>query len=265
MAHAYENAGRIADAEAAYKKATALRPDYWDGYNSLALFYDRQRRFDEAIGQLTHAIDLTPDNAQAYFNLGAVYLDMEDPKKIPEAEAALKKSLELNPSYPAYANLGYLYLQQKRYAESATITEKALRFNERDYIGWENLALAYSWLNQKDKVVAARERELALLEEMAKLKPQDANLQANLGVLYAKKNLPDRAIPRLQSALALAPDDPGILINVGDGYEALGQRKLAIDFMEKGIQKGFPLGALANDPDVQALLSDPNFRPQQKK
>jgi serine/threonine protein kinase/tetratricopeptide (TPR) repeat protein len=265
MAHAYENAGRIADAEAAYLKATALRPDYWDGYNSLALFYDRQRRFDEAISQLKHAIALTPDNAQAYFNLGAVYLDTDDPKKIPVAEAALKKSLELSPSYPAYANLGYLYLQQKRYADSAAMTEKALRFNGRDYIGWENLALAYSWLNRKDKAVAARERELTLLEEMAKLKPQDANLQASLGVLYAKKNLPEQAIPRLQSALALAPDDPEVLINVGDGYEALGQRKLAIDFLEKGIRKGFSQAALANDPDVQSLLSDPNFRPQPNK
>jgi eukaryotic-like serine/threonine-protein kinase len=263
MAHAYENAGRIADAEAAYQKATALRPDYWDGYNSLALFYDRQRRFDEAIAQLKHAIALTPDNAQAYFNLGAVYLDMDDPK-IPEAETALKKSLDLNPSYPAYANLGYLYLQQKRYADSVAMTEKALRFNDRDYIGWENLALAYAWLNRKDKVVAARERELTLLEAMAKLKPQDANLQANLGVLYAKKNLPEQAIPRLQSALALASDDPGVLINVGDGYEALGQRRVAIEFIEKGIRKGFPLGGLANDPDVQSLLSDPNFQAQPK-
>jgi tetratricopeptide (TPR) repeat protein len=208
---------------------------------------------------------LTPDNAQAYFNLGAFYLDTGDLKNIPAAEKVLKKSLELNPSYPAYANLGYLYLQQNRYAESVTMTEKALQYNERDYLGWENLALAYSWLHQKDKVLAARDRELALLQAIVKLKPQDANLQANLGVLYAKKNLPDQAIPRLQSALAIAPDDPGILINVGDGYEALGQRKQAIEFMEKGVQKGFALADLQHDPDVQPLLSDPNFRPQVKK
>ena len=93
MAHTYETAGHIAEAEAAYKKAIDLRPDYWDGYNSLGLFYDRQRRFDDAVAQLKHAIELTPDNAQAYFNLGAVYLDTEDPQKIPDAEKALRKSL----------------------------------------------------------------------------------------------------------------------------------------------------------------------------
>lgn len=265
MARAYENAGRIADAEAAYKKAIALRPDYWDGYNSLGLFYDRQRKFDEAIVQLKRAIDLTPDNAQAYFNLGAFYLDTGDVKKIPEAEKVLRKSLELNPSYPAYANLGYLYLQQSRYVDSVVMTEKALQFNDRDFLGWENLALAYSWLHLKDKAVAARDRELILLQEMVKSKPQDANLQANLGVLYAKKNLRDQAILRLQSALALAADDPGVLTTVGAGYEALGNRERAIEFLEQGIQKGFALEDLKHDPDLQALLSDPNFRPQFKK
>ncbi len=32
---------------------------------------------------------LTPDNAQVYSNLAAVYIDMSDPKVIPQAEAAL--------------------------------------------------------------------------------------------------------------------------------------------------------------------------------
>ena len=145
------------------------------------------------------------------------------------------------------------------------MTEKALQFNDRDFLGWENLALAYSWLHLKDKAVAARDRELILLQEMVKSKPQDANLQANLGVLYAKKNLRDQAILRLQSALALAADDPGVLTTVGAGYEALGNRERAIEFLEQGIQKGFALEDLKHDPDLQALLSDPNFRPQFKK
>jgi tetratricopeptide (TPR) repeat protein len=100
---------------------------------------------------------------------------------------------------------------------------------------------------------------------MVKLEPQDANLQANLGVLYAEKHLPDQALPRLQSALALAPDDPGVLTTVGDGYEALGQRKQAIEFMEKGLQKGFSLEDLKHDPDIQDLLSDPDFRSSPKQ
>ena len=132
----YEHAGRTADAEAAYKKAISLRPDYWDGYNSLANFYDAQGRYDDAVAQFHRAIELTPDNATVYSNLGATYVDSGDPKNFPQGEAALKKSIELAPSYGAYANLGNLLLIQNRFAESAAVTEKALQLNDKDYIVW---------------------------------------------------------------------------------------------------------------------------------
>jgi serine/threonine protein kinase/tetratricopeptide (TPR) repeat protein len=165
MAHAYENAGRTKDAEAAFQKVIALRPDYWDGYNTLALFYDRQRRYDDAIAQQQKALKLTPDNAVLYFNLGAFYLDTGDLKKHPAAEQALRKSIELSPSYAAYANLGILYMQEKRYEESAQMSEKALQQNDKDYVVWDNLAGAYEWLKIKDKAPQARARELELVKE----------------------------------------------------------------------------------------------------
>src|SRR5262249_13141440 len=49
IAHSYETGGRLAEAETTFKKAAALRPDYWDGYDELGLFYDRQNRYPEAI------------------------------------------------------------------------------------------------------------------------------------------------------------------------------------------------------------------------
>ena len=189
MAHAYENANRVADAEAAYKKAAALRPDYWDGYNTLGLFYDRQRRYDESIAALNRALALTPDNAQVYFNLGAVYLDTADPKKIPEAEQALRKSLDLNPSFAAYANLGFLYTQQGKYAESAAMTEKAIALNDKDYLIWANLANAYSWLKETTKLEAARSRELELAGAVRKSKTErPASAGVVVGALRAEED-----------------------------------------------------------------------------
>jgi serine/threonine-protein kinase len=265
MAHAYENANRIQDAEAAYQKAAALRPDYWDGYNTLGLFYDRQRRYEESVAQLQQALRLTPDNAQVYLNLGAVYLDSGEEKKQAEAEKALKKSIELNPSYPAYANLGYMLLQQRRFAESAAMTEKALQLNDRDYLVWDNLITAYAWLGQKDKAAAAREREIPLVEEAVRLNARDAQKQGTLGWLYAAGKKRDQAIPRIQAALALAPGDPAILVLAGGAYEALGERARALEFIEKGLEKGYALDDLKRDPDLQNLLSDPRFKANRKK
>ena len=265
MAHAYENAGRVVDAEAAFKKAAALRPDYWDGYNTLGLFYDRQRKFEDSIAALQRAIELTPDNAQAYFNLGAVYLDTSDPKKIPDAERALKKSLELGPTFAAYANLGFLYTQLGNYKESAAMTEKALQLNDKDYLIWANLANAYAWTRQMEKLDTVRSRELSLLEQAAKTKPNDAQVQASLAAVYAQKKMKDQALARAQTALALAPDDPTVLVTIGSTYEILGTRKEAIQFIQKGMAKGYTLDDLQRDPDLQTLLSDPSFKPIAKK
>lgn len=264
MARAYENAGRIADAEAAYKKAVALRPDYWDGYDNLGRFYVRQRRYADAIAQYHDAVQLVPDNAQVYNNLAQAYLDMGDPKFLPSAEQALRKSIQITPSYWAYANLGVLYYNEKRYAESADVTEKALQLNDKDFRLWANLALAYKRLKENDKAETAEEREFALLVPLAKSRPNDASLQSALAVLYAGKKQKDKAIVHLSAALALAPSDPWILDDVAEAYEILGNRAQAIYFMEKSLEKGYPPAYLTGDPTMQGLLKDPGFHFKQK-
>jgi serine/threonine-protein kinase len=264
-ANVYERIGRIADAEAEYKKGVALRPEFWDGYNTLGNFYDHQGKYAEAISQYEHAAQLTPDNAVVYINLAAAYLDRGDPKDLPQAEAALKKSIELGPSYPSYANLAFLYMNEKRYADSVDMSLKALQLNDKNYLVWANLMSAYQALDQKDKAAAARERAIALLEQMVKTKPQDALTQVSLAALYAQKGLRDKALTRVQAALALSPDDPNVLELAGETYENLGDRPHALQCIERALQNGYPLTGLKDSPDLQKLLSDPNFRPDVKK
>jgi len=263
LARSYDSAGRTADAEAAFKKAIALRPDFWDGYNSYGAFLDNHERYEEAVAQYRHAIQLTPDNAALYLNLGAAYSDMGE-KHYADAEQMLRKSIALDPTYPAYANLGYLYLQEQKYAECAAATEKALQLNDKDYVVWANLAIAYDGLKENDKAGQARDREIPLLEQAALDTPRDATAQSKLGLLYAKKKLREKAISRIQSALALSPDDPNVLAIVGMAYEDLGDRAQALQYIEKSLQKGYALADLKNTPDLQALFSDPSFKPRGK-
>jgi serine/threonine-protein kinase len=263
-AHTYEHAGRLSDAEAAYKKAIALRPDYWDGYSSLATFYDNQGKYEDAIKQLLHSAELTPDNAAVYSNLGSIYLDQGDRSKFSLAEKALRKSLELGPTYGALANLGYLQVLQGRYRESADTTEKALRINDKDYIVWANLAMAYEGLHDEARLRAALDRELPLLEQVVQSSPRDAATQSRLGLLYAQKKMSDKALSRVQTALALTPDDPDVLENVGETFETLGDRHHAIQYIKKSLQKGYSMETLKGAPALKSLLSDPNFRPGSK-
>jgi serine/threonine protein kinase/Tfp pilus assembly protein PilF len=263
VAYAYESAGRISDAESAYKKAVALRPDSWDAYNTLGLFYYRQHRFSEAIAQLNRAIDLTPDNTLAYNNLAGAYLASARPEDLVLAEKALRRSIAANPTYPALANLGFLYLQQKRYLESAEMTEEALKLNDKDFLTWENLDWAYRWLGQDAKSAAARIKALELLEQGAQANPRDAQIQSHLACQYGGRGLREQALTRVQAALALEPENPDVLANVSATYEELGDHRQAVQYAQLSLKKGFTIADLVPDPDMRSVLADSSFHAQE--
>lgn len=262
LAGTYELAGRLADAEEYFKKSASLRPDYWSGYNDLGWFYYRQRRFADAAAQFQHVLELTPDNATAYSNLGSMDVDLD---KYAEGEAAFKKSIELAPSYPAYTNLGFLYFSQKRYADAAAATEKALTLNDQDYRVWQNLDYAYTWLGDGAKAKAAVERELVLLEAQVKVRPKDSRVQSALAILYARKKLREKALSHVHAALAMSPDEPWIMVDVAEAYEALGDRREAVTHIEEGLRRGYELDDVKNIPGLAPVLQDPNFHVPGKK
>jgi serine/threonine-protein kinase len=265
MASVNEHLGHVADAEADFKRSIALRPDYWDGYTALGNFYDRQNRVQDAIAQYRRVIELTPDNPAAYSNLGAEYMSLNNSQSNAQAEAALRKSIQLAPTYEAYANLGWLYITEKRYADSAAATRKALELNDKDWRVWANLMLAYQWLKDEENYRGARTKTLHLLEDYAAVNPQEAAVQSALSTYYAEDKLRDKAIARVESALALAPKDASVLADVAETYEDLGDRKRALQYAQQSLKNGGTMDDLARRLALQGLLADPSFRPGGKQ
>jgi serine/threonine-protein kinase len=264
LARSYEKSGRVADAEKAFQQAAAMRSDDWYGYNELGGFYERQGKYPQAIATFHHALEITPDNAEIYSNLAAAYLDQGGKQSSSDAEQALKKSIALGPSYPAYANLGLVYMQEKRYVESAAATEQALRLNGNNYLVWNNLMMAYVGAGQSDKAAAARRKSEEEAEQLVKVKPRDAIAQSTLAALYSYDKLAEKADSKIQTSLALAPDDSNVLANVGEAYELLGNRAEALKYIEKSIEKGYALDDITDTPSLQALVADPRFKPTGK-
>lgn len=265
LAGAYESMGRIPDAEANYKRAIALRPDYWEGYLALAEFYGRQKRVHDSIAQYHRVIELTPDNPEAYSDLGVEYIELKESGSYAAAEAALQKSIQLAPNYQAYANLGWLYMEQKRYSEAAAATRKALELNDNDWRVWSNLQLAYTWLKDDENMRAARAKTLSLLEQYATLNSREAPVQSMLSMLYAEDKLREKAIARANAALALAPKDPWILADIAETYDDLGDRKRAIQYARDSLKNGYTLADLQERPALAGLLADPSFRSRGKQ
>jgi Flp pilus assembly protein TadD len=69
---------------------------------------------------------------------------------------------------------------------------------------------------------------------------------------------------RIRAALALAPTDSHVLVNVAEAYEMLGDRRQALSYIEQALKNGYSLDDLKQDMEAQGLLSDPDFKSQPK-
>lgn len=127
LAHIYYLYGRLAMKDAMegtledwqtardqFKKAVDLRPDYAEAWNNLGLALTVARKGDEAVIALTKALDLQPQMIEARINLGSALRVSKDPERADKARLAYEAALKQDPKRPEiHFNLGILYLENK--------------------------------------------------------------------------------------------------------------------------------------------------------
>jgi len=101
-------AGKLAAAEVALKKAIEINEHDSFAHTNLGILYSRQGRIDEAMVSLHKALALNDEDSVAHNYLG-VCLGQQSQRE--EAETQFKRAIELDPSYPdAHFNLAVLYV-----------------------------------------------------------------------------------------------------------------------------------------------------------
>uniref|UniRef100_E6PXE6 Cytochrome c-552/4 domain-containing protein n=1 Tax=mine drainage metagenome TaxID=410659 RepID=E6PXE6_9ZZZZ len=128
-------------AEVAFEKVLALRPDYKDGYVNLSLTYIDWEKYAQARAPLEKALALHPDDARALYYLALV----ERRQRHSEAEVAdLQKVVAQFPECrDARRELGISYYQQHR-SEEAIAQFKALQsIDPDDLAAHYNLSILY--------------------------------------------------------------------------------------------------------------------------
>lgn len=87
-------AGQLAEAVEAYKRAIALRPGHQAAYVNLGVAYYQQEEFDLAEAQYRKALELNPNDGEVAYNLGALYLQQALLKGEPPDQPAYNKAVE---------------------------------------------------------------------------------------------------------------------------------------------------------------------------
>lgn len=128
------------------RRALALAPQDAGLLNALANQQTAFGQLDEAAGNLRRALALNPLSPRALYNLGGVYLGMND---YAEAEHALAQALELRPDISVVrAFKAIAAFQQNRVAEAVETAE-----SEPDPL-WRNYALAIVHWGRGDRARA---------------------------------------------------------------------------------------------------------------
>jgi len=88
--------GKIDSAMSYFRSATEYLPDYPDAWINLALAYDYQKNYQNALLAFKNAIELDPDNAVIYYNFG---LTLGKVGLFDEAAEVFRIALEINPAF----------------------------------------------------------------------------------------------------------------------------------------------------------------------
>lgn len=157
--------------------AKELSQEQKNRQEALALFQNgvslaQENKIDEAVEAFRKAVELKPDLAEAYINLGLLFFRQD---KTDEAEKALLKALELKPEDPKIKQaLGNIYFEKAKGLLQQDKIDEAL----------ETLKLSYGY------------------------NPNDPYTNYLLGYAYSQKGLKEEAIKSFEAFLQLEPNAP---------------------------------------------------------
>jgi tetratricopeptide (TPR) repeat protein len=184
LARAYVSRGRACQAASqtskalwAYGEAVRTAPGIPDGYRGRAEFHRSRKNFTEARTDLAAALQLAPGDAATWYELGLTWQAMGNSR---EAIQAYSKAILQKPDFaPAWQKRGALNYSQRMSMFCVRDMTKAIE------LGLEDSAQLVQALNLRGlSYLAVRRNQEAMsdFQEAVKLKPDDTNLYANLGL-----------------------------------------------------------------------------------
>ncbi len=236
-----------------YRRSLQLQPGSYSGRYNLALAYLREHKLQEGRAQLEQAVKLDPNQPDAAYDLGVVVLEQGHPAK---ALGYLTRARKLNPRRPDVAfNIVRAELEAGRIAEARTEARTAAERLGSDP-QW-SAAIGQLFLKNaqpKDAAIYLREasaihpdnveirHQLALaylqsgqsgqvLDLIAEPKSDDDHYL--LGSAYYLDHRFEEADRESEAALALAPDNPRVLVLRTRLLQRAGLQDAAIEVAQK--------------------------------
>ena len=183
-----------------------LGPDQdYDVHFDLAFSSQGRGEYQKAIHHYSKAIELKPQEPDAYINRAAAYESNGD---LALALRDINTALDLDPRTEAYNNRGNIYFKQDNYNGAVQDYSKALELNPSNIGAYIYRGHALRYLAFWDDAIRDYNAALAL-------SPNNASAYVGIGVVQHFRGNYDKAIECFDQALKSDSVDPYIYLNRG--------------------------------------------------
>ena len=173
-------------------------------------------------------INLQPDNAEIFLQLGSVF---NEGQRVDEAISAYQKAVALQPKQPAwvYQTLGKAYQQQQRYREAISAYQAALQLDPQKVWVYRNLGTVLTMDKQYEDAIA-------IYQDLITLEPSCASeIYVKIGDIYLQQERFFNAKAAYKKASwSRALFNVNEIINCIHQYYSTDARFLNIDILDNG-------------------------------
>jgi Flp pilus assembly protein TadD/peroxiredoxin len=210
--------GYLEQAEVSFKQVIAAKPDNPEAYYNLGTLYLRRNAFHDAREYLEQTVTLRPEYPEAWNNLGMV---AAHDNQADEAVRNFRQALQQRPTYTiALLNLGNLYRRQGNFAEAEKLLNRAHEIEPDDPEVNYNLGMLYARQSQFQSALQYLERALSL-------RPDYPDALNNLGVLFVQEQRYPEAEQRFVTCIQVAPSFDQAYLNLARLYVILNNKERA--------------------------------------
>ncbi len=203
----YVQQNQRAEARQAFNRALEISPGFPMAEEQLVNLDVMEKQFPAALQRVAAMMAKDPKQAGPWLLQARVHLAQND---MAQAEAALRKAIELQPDSPAaYSMLARIFVITKQPGKALENLRDAVAKNPKDT---GLLMMTGTLYDQQKNYPAAREA----YEKLLTLNPNFSAALNNLSYLYSEHfNLPDKALELAQKARELLPNDPNVADTLG--------------------------------------------------
>jgi len=207
-------AGKLADSETAVRTYLGTYPASPDAHFLLGYILFREQKAKDSLAEFTAGAKFRRPHPDELKIVASDYVILSDYADADKWFSAIV--VETPEDADAWYLLGRTKFSESNFVDAISNFEHALTLRSKYVEAENNIGLAWRELNHLDKAQAAFQTAI----DWQGSAPADAQPFLNLGAMFADQHEFDKALPFLNKAVTLSPDNPRIHEVLGQVYAA---------------------------------------------